>query len=158
MILHAELEPSLNITASHGNPVLAGTELTLTCVGVSDRAADLYWVNSNGYEISSGNGIEISVPQAKQGTTYSIIILTFVSLKTSRAGIYRCKYDIDDPITTSHHVDVQSKLWPLLHHCMLCVLSFSSGAQSVNIPRSRIPRSALHISFSGVDVCDRTDS
>ena len=114
----------MNITATHSNPVLAGTELTLKCVGVSDRAADLYWVDSNGHEISSGNGIEISILQTKQGGTYSIIKLTFISLKTSHAGVYGCKYDIDDPITTTHQVDVQSKPLPISHYCsyVLCLV------------------------------------
>ena len=111
-----EVEHSLNITASHSNPVFTGSTLTLTCVAVSNRDSNLYWVDSNGDEISSGNGIDVSAPQTSEVTT--IITLTFISMRPTQAGNYSCKCELDNPVSdamTTYVVHVQRKFYSMLH-------------------------------------------
>ena len=108
---HIELQHSLDITASSINPVVVGATLTLTCVAVSNRASTLQWIDTtNGLEMSSGNGIDVSSSQTNEVT--STITLTFVSLKITDAGTYSCKCVVDELSsfeTTTYTVSVQSK-------------------------------------------------
>lgn len=109
-LLHIELQHSLNITASKPNPVVVGATLTLTCVAVSNRAATLQWIDENGDEIPSGNGIDVSASLTHEVT--STITLTFAYAKTTDSGTYTCKCVVDELSsfeTTTYTVTIQSQ-------------------------------------------------
>ena len=111
-ILHfsyTELEHNVTVTASHSDPVSAGSSLTLTCTAVCDRVPRLTWVGPNG-AVVTGNGITVS-PQTDDGRI-STLTLTFNSIRTSHAGYYNCTSEVTEPLSTTwdaYLVRVQSK-------------------------------------------------
>ena len=129
MYAHIELQHSLDITASSINPVVVGATLTLTCVAVSNRASTLQWIDTDGLEMSSGNGIDVSSSQTNEVT--STITLTFVSIKITDVGTYSCKCVVEELSsfeTTTYTVSVQSKC-STSTLAGLFILTFSANAR-----------------------------
>jgi hypothetical protein len=103
-IVIKEFEHTLEITASHGNAVVAGTRLTLTCEAVTSRPAHLQWQGLD----TSDPFVTASTPTVNGVTTS--ITLTFNHLKTSHSGDYNCSCVIDDPsssVVVTYKVIVQ---------------------------------------------------
>ena len=105
-----DLEHTLNVTASHENPVISGTTLTLTCIAVTSRLVHLQWRNSDNSSVNPTSSISIPPPLVVEQIT--TITLTFDPLKTSHAGLYTCSCVMRSPrseVSASHKVVVQSK-------------------------------------------------
>ena len=110
LFMHAAIENTVNITSSMYNAT-AGELFMLTCTVYSGGPSEVSWIDPDGVACPI-DGQGVSVSRYNISDRISIVELTFLSIRTSQSGLYKCISNVVFPPSKSEAsflIQVRSK-------------------------------------------------